>query len=97
MRLERKMTNVEPPRLDEMIQISAIGVVTAYDPGSDSVQLNGEECWWPYSGDGISYEYLPDMDGLTALWQELNHLRRENAQLREICRASRGETPEAPE
>lgn len=49
----------QPPRpqVGEHIRIIAEGVVTAYDPGSDAVQLDHEECWWPYSDAGSSVRY----------------------------------------
>lgn len=46
------------PHVGERIRITAEGVVTAYDPGSDAVQLDHEECWWSYNGDGICYEVV---------------------------------------
>lgn len=82
------------PVVGTQIKITAVGVVTAYDAGSDSVQLNSEECWWPYNGDGVTYEYLSEHE---AWYAELTRLRAENAQLREVCRIARGETVEAPE
>ena len=45
------------PQVGEHIRIVAEGVVTAYDPGSDAVQLDHEECWWPYSDAGSSVRY----------------------------------------
>lgn len=50
------------PKIGEHIRITAEGVVTAYDPGSDAVQLDHEECWWPYNGHGVSYAVVPDID-----------------------------------
>lgn len=52
------------PKIGERIRITAEGVVTAYDPGSDAVQLDHEECWWPYSdcGTRVSYVVVPDID-----------------------------------
>lgn len=52
------------PKIGEHIRIIAEGVVTAYDPGSDAVQLDHEECWWPYSdcGTRVSYVVVPDID-----------------------------------
>lgn len=46
-----------PPPIGATVRIIAEGVVTAYDPGSDAVQLDHEECWWPYSHAGTSIRY----------------------------------------
>ncbi len=46
-------------------------VVTAYDPGSDAVQLDHEECWWPYNGDGTRYEVVPDEPSSPGSLQDL--------------------------
>jgi len=53
------------PQVGEHIRIIAEGVVTAYDPGSDAVQLDHEECWWPYSdaGSSVRYETLDPQRG----------------------------------